>query len=540
MFRKDDSLFQNRTGRVAPAVARVLAPLNPIDATYTANYLAQLFTLNAGLSCPFDPWFLVGQWLNETDGGTSSYFTVDGNPAGIGIWKSGVESPWFGKLTPEQAATVHLAELLVHVAPLDSWLNSPVYKQAATFDGTHLTAVANLRHSKQWPNVETVANLSTPVTPYDFVWAADQKYGDTIASKLNALYSIPDAKELTAMPINIGNRPLRIAIGAGHHNSNGGNEFETGMTGRAVAKVIELASKSQGFEMRSYTPNNGLGFFPGTLDAAAAQVTQWDKAGWHPDILHELHFEGLDNTSVRGAFVIYPDSAGLVGRNSGNIDLDVQACAGEMARIIASAYGGVTRYNPPRGMSERETGVGEEGWRLGVFGAWAEPSFINNSFVFITEAATYTNPIDYALMNKPTFLDDTAKGVLQAYAYIAKQRGNWTFPYQIGSSVVTTPKPQNLAPDGKPYPLGLDAGLVARWYGTMKGQGRKNGKTISNFVYSWVPGGSVSNAYYRHFVSLGRFPAIVASEVYGQRWYIRYADGSVCWRENDKSSWKFL
>src|SRR5688572_5677134 len=166
------------------------------------------------------------------------------------------------------------------------------------------------------------------------------------------------------MPVEIGNRPIRIAIGAGHRNNSGGNAFETGLTALCTKAVVDLCRESDGYEVRCYTPNDGLGWFNGPLDAAAAVVRQWAAAGWVADILHELHFEGLGNTSVRGAFFIAPDSDGLIGRNAGNRDVDVFAAGGEMARLLAAAYGGVTRYGiPGRAMSEKETSVGIDGYR---------------------------------------------------------------------------------------------------------------------------------------------------------------------------------
>lgn len=251
------------------------------------------------------------------------------------------------------------------------------------------------------------------------------------------------------MGFDIGNRPVRIAIGTGHANTSGGNAFELGINRLTVNEIVKLARRSDGFDIRCYTPNDGLGYFNGPLDAAAAQVRTWVAQGWQPDICIEVHQEGLRQTSVRGGHVIYPDSKGLVGRKatgSDTIDNDVKAAAGRMAEIITAEYGGTTRYKPSRGMSERETGVAEDGWRLGLFGTWSDEYFVTNACCLITEGATYTNPQDLALMKRPDFPQNEALGILKALIYLAKSRGKWTYRYAIGGVIEPAdPQPQYVA-----------------------------------------------------------------------------------------------
>jgi hypothetical protein len=230
--------------------------------------------------------------------------------------------------------------------------------------------------------------------------------------------------------VQIGNRPLRIAIGTGHANTSPGNSFETALNKKCTHEVVKLCRASNGFEVRCYTPNDGLGTFDGPLDAAAATVRKWLSEGWRPDILHELHHEGHGNPNVRGGFIIYPDSAGLRGRNAGNIDKDVRDHGPTMGRIITGAIGVPLRGNGT--MSERNTGVGGQGFRLGLFGAWAERPFIENSCQFITEAATYTNAQDLAIMKRDDFPARQARGILEAYASLARAKMGWTFAFTIG------------------------------------------------------------------------------------------------------------
>jgi uncharacterized protein YkwD len=239
--------------------------------------------------------------------------------------------------------------------------------------------------------------------------------------------------------VNIGNRPLRVALGTGHANTSGGNAFELAVNAECTNYLYRVLSADRRFDVRCYTPNEGLGMFPGPLDEAAAEVRHWAAAGWVADILHEVHHEGTGTPSIRGGFFIYPDSAGLSGRNAGDIDTDVQSEAGRMASLLAAAIGTTTRYNPPQGMSERQTGVGAQGFRLGVFGAWADRVFIDNSFRFISEAATYTNAQDLAIIKQANYAELHAKGIIDAYIHLATTRGAWTLAGKQGGAIIVPP-----------------------------------------------------------------------------------------------------
>lgn len=499
---------------------------------WVLDAITNTLAYNAKLERPFNPFFVLFQQYHETNGYTSEYCYRDGNLAGIGIWDSGVPSPWTGRLTPLQAAITHLAELEVH-ARKDAKISAVLTLYGVmSWDSRHIQAVWSLRNSLEWPDVQTIQDFRQPVGKNDFVWAADQKYAIEISDLANTLW--PEVNTGGgAMGVNIGNRKLRIAIGTGHANTSGGNEFELAINRKVTNEVIKLLRNSDGFDVRCYTPGDGLGYYNGPLDAAAAQVRTWLAQGWAADILHEVHQEGLGVSSVRGGFVIYPDSEGLTGRNPGNIDLDVQAVAGPMASAITSAYGGTCRYvGCGRGMSEKETGVGEDGFRLGIFGAWSEDYFNNNSFQFITEGATYTNPTDLALMQRSDFPAKQAKGIVQAYVVLAKQRGLWTYPYSIDGG---SPVPGLTTPDGLPYPDGLDVGLLKVAFGNFVGAAPGN----PNFRYNYNERGEISGTWYKFYKPTGKFPAVVQSFASGERWYIFFADGNVLWRPNAKTAWKF-
>lgn len=542
-LRKTDSIYAALTGRnfVSSDVDFILRRLNYFGKNpnqYVSENLQWLTAWNPQLPKPFDGWFMIFQCWLETGGFTTDYYRNDGNMAGIGIWKDGIPSPWDGKLSAELAAQVYLLELMYHTysfAEIEAFIASDVGKAflpALQADADHLAKVRQIRQTSDWPAVNSIDNLNDPVPPNNFIWAADVAYGDKIERiALDVAPALPDSKEGTEMAVNIGNRPLRIAVGTGHANTSGGNQFELAINAKVTNEVVKLCRVSDGFEVRCYTPNDGLGMYNGSLDAAASQVTSWLEAGWAADILHEVHQEGLGNATVRGAFVIYPDSEGLRGRNPGNTDLDVKAQAGAMSGLIAQSYGGVCRYaGCSRGMSEKETGVGAQGARLGVFGAWAEPYFIENSFQFITEGAAYTNPTDLDLMKKLEFPQRQALGILRAYVLLAQRQGNWTYPYRIGASPDVPPA--LLAPDGLPYPEGFDRGILALAFGVL---------TDSNGTYRFDPNGVVSKAWYSHFKPTLAFARLLwhFKDTVTGREYFGWANGEVLWKPNQTARFRW-
>lgn len=269
-----------------------------------------------------------------------------------------------------------------------------------------------------------------PGTDYGTATTQD-KYINTMLSvkrELDAAGAGGEDTEGSSNVVQIGNRKVRVAIGAGHANSDGGDDFERRLNQQCTNELYKALQADGRFDVRCYTPNNGLGMFPGGLYAAADEVNKWLAAGWQADILHEVHHEGTGTASIRGGFVIYPDAAGLYqpGQNSGDIDTDVRDYGGAMAAALVKPFGGVVRGDGT--MSERETGVGAQGYRLGVFGAWSETqTFIDNAFRFITEAATYTNAEDLAKMKAPGYAKAHARGVIAAYEALLEKASDWSY-----------------------------------------------------------------------------------------------------------------
>lgn len=200
---------------------------------------------------------------------------------------------------------------------------------------------------------------------------------------------------------------LRIAIGAGHRHTLGeqGNAFEKELNGRKVHAIMEAWRQSPGFqewaEIRSYTPNDGLGLYPGYLNEAPASLV---LGGWRPDVMVELHSEGTGSSAVRGSFVIYPDwtpDTDHAVRDFGQLLCDELF---ERTGIPLRPQGYLAA---PGIMSERQTGVGMQGYRLGVFRSTVAARSWCTRLIF--EQGAHTNAKDRAIMTSPDFLNKQAQ-----------------------------------------------------------------------------------------------------------------------------------
>lgn len=290
----------------------------------------------------------------------------------------------------------------------------------------------------------------------------EQEYVDSVLSRLQS-WGV-DSSGSTV--VSIGSRPLHIAIGAGHRHTLGdqGNPYEAQKNGEKVNAVLNLLDNSSGIEYRCYTPGRGLGLYPGYLNQAAAQAVVYDESGWTVDVFVECHSEGVDDPSVRGLFVIYPDSAP-------DVDVDVREFGNELATIVARRCGFTLRQGgvvEPGVMSEKQTGVGSQGYRLGVFRDTA--SLIDHSSRFIIEAGAHSNPQDHAIMESPAFLGNHAFGLIEGIAALAKTRMGWTGAYRIGPGSDPGEEPEEPPTDPEPpvdeivLPKGLTWAAVKRLY----------------------------------------------------------------------------
>lgn len=201
-------------------------------------------------------------------------------------------------------------------------------------------------------------------------------------------------------------RVIRVALSSGHHNTSGGNALEIKQTG-PLTVAIARACRNRGFDVRVVQGHDGLDMFPGSLSDVAKTVVNWD-ATWPVDVFLETHTEGAGG--ARGAFAIYPDW-------SPDIDTDVRDTLGPHIAQLLTLYTGMPQRrigNVLGVMSERQTGVGSQGNRLGVFRV-TEP-IRDHCTRLIVEFGAHDNAADLAIFNAPGFLDKAAAAVADAIA----------------------------------------------------------------------------------------------------------------------------
>lgn len=204
----------------------------------------------------------------------------------------------------------------------------------------------------------------------------------------------------------------RIAIAAGHHNTDGGNSFEQQQTGE-LAEAVARHCRRLGFDVAVLTPDGpdadtdrGDGQFPGGLwDVALAAAALVPP----PAIFLECHTEGGGTT---GVFAIYPDWGT-------DVDTDVRDTLGPLAsKKIAAATGLALRRagkdGKPGVCSEKETGVGLSGSRLGIFNKSA--AIAATSTRLIIEYGAHDKEPDLAIVKLPSFYDAAGKATAEAFA----------------------------------------------------------------------------------------------------------------------------
>lgn len=114
--------------------------------------------------------------------------------------------------------------------------------------------------------------------------------------------------------------------------------------------------------------------------------------------------EGVGNPAVRGCFAIYPDTPP-------DVDEEVRDQLGlDMARRVRDRTGLPFRGNGT--MSERNTGVGGQGYRLGAFSASASARTTMTRLLF--EYGTLTNSADTLIINGAGFNAQAARATVEA------------------------------------------------------------------------------------------------------------------------------
>lgn len=207
---------------------------------------------------------------------------------------------------------------------------------------------------------------------------------------------------------------VRVAIASGHHNTDGGDSGEYTQTGKLTQSIARQCTRL-GMEVRVLQPDGpdadterGDGQFPGGIWDVARAVVALREQGWVPDIFIETHTEGGGTT---GGFAIFPDWGD-------DIDIDVKLRLGpELARRVAAATGlGVRRAGKdgiPGVCSEKETGVGASGFRLGIFNLTAPLAATTTRLIF--EYGAHDKEPDISISKRADFYDNAGRATAEAF-----------------------------------------------------------------------------------------------------------------------------
>jgi hypothetical protein len=250
-----------------------------------------------------------------------------------------------------------------------------------------------------------------------------------------------------------------IVLTAGHRSdADTGNPAEKART-PLLAQAYKRAFEAAGFTVYYWQSMDGdtrPDQSPGGLDGVGRGVGRLMSSIGGPSILFDLHFEG---GGPRGVFSIVPDVTGLRTAVSGGAPIDDTwarngddvALARLVSRYIGEATGLPLRSTTEPGvMSERVTGVGGQGWRLGMMAYTA--AVRARSPRLVVEHGCLTQTADLKIIDSPGFYDKCAAAALRAV------RERYGVP-------VVPPAPVYVDPGPFPAEAGKDADLGgARFY----------------------------------------------------------------------------
>lgn len=102
----------------------------------------------------------------------------------------------------------------------------------------------------------------------------------------------------------------------------------------------------------------------------------------------------------------------------------------------------------------------------------------------------------------------------------------------MGTSPMPSPNPETMAPDGQPYPAGLDEGICSIMFGILQQDGR---------TFGFNPAGVISKAWYSRGKASGQFPFLYEhfkDSATGREYFI-FSDGAYIWRPSSADKWRW-
>lgn len=326
---------------------------------FLREYLTEIYYLAPMVN--LSPDWLVAQSSHETGFYTSTAWDKFGNPAGIGI-TDGMNYGYVFK-DGRDAARAQIIHMWGYVygpalpVTLDNYRDVDPRWNA-------------LRASGWMGSVKTVGDLVGK-------WATDRNYAIGLARHYAALIQdrVPTyEEELPSMPTTPSTTGKLIILSAGHRNTNKGGakgEYEWTM---GATRILAEQLRKRGARVLIVQEQDGDGdpSFTNRPLGAIGQIAASLSAKHGPAVAFiSMHYNG---GPARGFHIIPPDANGLRHGGTGRVvtgdskadnPLDWKVARLIRDRLLASKSVPQISWPAEKGvMSEKETNVGSQGWRL--------------------------------------------------------------------------------------------------------------------------------------------------------------------------------
>lgn len=302
----------------------------------------------------------------------------------------------------------------------------------------------------------------------------------------------------------------RYILSAGHRNTDrGGAAREIDWT-YGITKQLQRAIQRRGGQAWIISEEDGDSdptFSKGRgLQAAARLCVELAKVVGVCDAYISMHYEG---GPARGFFGIFPDG-GAPDNRAGN-PLDERLCAVIAKHVektgMPKRTAGVVA---PGVMSEKQTGVGAQGYRLGEFVGTI--GFRTTTARVILEAGNYVSPADREMLWSAAWQAKYVESIVDGLEEVFGK-----MPRPSTPDPKPEPKPEPTPPASTlTYPAGMDRGIAEMLFGEV---------TADGVTYAFNESGIVSQVWLDRGKKNGVFPALRHVQAFDDRRYFVFSDG---------------
>ena len=500
------------------------------------RFIREIFRIAPQLKHPryrygLDPTIAVAESSDETGVWTSDYWD-EWNPAGIGIWKDGVPSPFVRPIKdPEESARLFLYHVWIHLHG-DSVPVPEILLDVVGLD-THAPKVIALTKDPKRPLVQRIKDLCLPYEDStgeaQCTWACNPNYANQIVDHAHFLFG-------SSIPTQTGDIMATL-----------GRVPQPPINRRLITnKIVGVGRDPDAQRDVKFTVVHSMvGTLPGT-----------DAYFRNPGVAALTDFGiGLTLDSNGDGFADIYQWNDPWGRVIGWASGPAQAPWGDGARAIANwGVGGVNRYGASIELDDAGnigTPVSAAQWSsLCWMLAWLHDKMgqTADTFGWNIHHREFTGTA-YKDCPFPRVYNFTAQYQAVVKAIMRYYQEGVDYPpegFSINGRTLTLPtagrvvtgeeQPTTPSTGGKTvYPEGMDEDLARAWFG--RGKGKIDGKNRS---YGFDPNGTVSKTWLAYVKSTGHAPALETVEQYGDRMYWRFSNGLVMWRKNKKSKVQIL